>query len=74
LDAGLSVPDDVAIVGFDDIPEATIVRPRLTTVRKNVELLGKAAIDLLLERIGSEHLLPSRQHVVEYELVYRESA
>jgi LacI family transcriptional regulator len=74
LDAGLSVPEDVAIVGFDDIPEATIVRPRLTTVRKNIELLGRAAIDLLLERIDAEHLLPSRQHAIDYELVYRGSA
>jgi DNA-binding LacI/PurR family transcriptional regulator len=74
LDAGLSVPEDVAIVGFDDIPESTIVRPRLTTVRKSIELLGKAAIDLLLERIDCEHVLPARKCTVEFELVCRESA
>jgi len=74
LDAGLSVPEDVAVMGFDDAPEATILRPRLTTVRKNIELLGKTAIDLLLERIDCEHLLPARQVAVEFELVLRESA
>jgi DNA-binding LacI/PurR family transcriptional regulator len=73
-DLGLSVPRDVAVAGFDDIPEATIVRPRLTTIRKNVELLGQTAVDLLLERLGSEELLPSRQRAIDYEIVYRESA
>lgn len=72
-DMGLCVPKDVAVVGFDDIPEATIVRPRLTTVRKNVELLGQTAVDLLLERLGSENLLPSRQRVIDYQIVHRES-
>jgi DNA-binding LacI/PurR family transcriptional regulator len=74
IDSGLSVPDDVAIVGFDNIPEATIVRPRLTTVDKDVSLLGATAVHMLVERIASESSLPSRQKVLGYRLVYRESA
>jgi DNA-binding LacI/PurR family transcriptional regulator len=74
VDSGLSVPDDVAIVGFDDLPEATIVRPRLTTVRKDVDLLATAAVQMMIQRRNSEELLPSRQKVLDHELIVRESA
>jgi DNA-binding LacI/PurR family transcriptional regulator len=74
VDAGLCVPQDVAVAGFDDIPEASIVRPRLTTIHKDVQLLGKLAAQMLIERINSEELLPARQRVIEYELIRRESA
>jgi DNA-binding LacI/PurR family transcriptional regulator len=74
VDSGLSVPQDVAIIGFDNIPEATIVRPRLTTIHKDVNLLGATAVQMLIERINSENSLPSRQKVLGYEILYRESA
>lgn len=74
IDSGLSVPDDVAIVGFDDIPEATIVRPSLTTVHKDIDLLGATAVQMLIERMNSEELLPSRQKTLDCEIIYRESA
>ena len=73
LDAGLSVPEDVAIVGFDDTPEATMVRPRLTTVRKDTNLLGTTAVQMLVERINGEQPMPGRQKVLDYDIVYRES-
>lgn len=74
IDSGLSVPDDVAVVGFDNNPEAIIVRPRLTTVHKDLSLLGATAVQMLIERINSKDLLPSRQKILGYEIVYRESA
>ena len=74
VDSGLSVPDDVAIVGFDDIPEATIVRPTLTTVHKDIDSLGAAAVRMLVERINSQEQLPSRKEVLDYEIMYRESS
>jgi LacI family transcriptional regulator len=74
VDSGLSVPDDVAIVGFDDLPEATIVRPRLTTIRKDINLLATSAVQMMTERRNSEELLPSRQKVLDHELIVRESA
>lgn len=74
VDAGLSVPDDIAIVGFDNIPEATIVRPKLTTVHKDVNELGAAAAKMLIERINCGEPLPARQKMLDYEIIFRESA
>ncbi|UTT63768.1 LacI family DNA-binding transcriptional regulator [Microcella humidisoli] len=47
-EAGLRVPDDVSIVGFDDLPDASHFAPPLTTVRQDFTELGRAAVDLLL--------------------------
>jgi DNA-binding LacI/PurR family transcriptional regulator len=74
VDAGRSVPEDVAIVGFDNIPEATIVRPRLTTVHKDVNLLAAAGVEMLMERINCDEVLPARRKILPYEIIYRESA
>lgn len=49
--SGLSVPDDLSIVGFDDIPFATIVDPQLTTVHMPQEELARATVQLLLDRM-----------------------
>lgn len=74
IDSGLSVPDDVAIMGFDDTPLATRVRPMLTTIRKDAGLLGTIAVQMLVERINSDQLLPSRQKAIDHELILRGSA
>lgn len=54
--AGVSVPEQVSVVGFDDIREATLVRPALTTVRSPLVSLGSAAVNHLLKT----HTLPVR--------------
>lgn len=76
--AGLRVPDDIALVGFDDIPQARTVEPPLTTVRQPMEQLGHTAVSMLidiLESLSADHhrqLAP--QHVLlPTELVVRES-
>ena len=74
LDAGLSVPGDLAIVGFDDTPEATTVRPRLTTIHKDTEWLGTTAVQMVVERIASQDPIPSRRKVLDLEIMVRESA
>lgn len=58
--AGLDVPDDVSVVGFDDLPEAPYFTPPLTTVRQDFAELGRRGVQLLLARLGGEerHLDP----------------
>lgn len=52
--AGLRVPDDIALVGFDDVPLASVVEPPLTTVRQPIERLGYLATTLLLDRLNTD--------------------
>jgi LacI family transcriptional regulator len=46
---GLRVPEDISILGFDDIPQAELVRPALTTVRQPLEQMGQVATQMLLD-------------------------
>jgi LacI family transcriptional regulator len=48
---GLRVPEDVSILGFDDIPQAELVHPALTTVRQPLEQMGRVATQMLLDRL-----------------------
>jgi Transcriptional regulators len=69
--AGRSVPSDVSVVGFDDIPEAAFFAPPLTTVRQDFAELGRRCVRMLLAEIdGSE---PAVDAAVEPRLVVRES-
>lgn len=52
-EAGRSVPEQVSLVGFDDVPEAPFFRPPLTTVRQDFAALGTASLELLLEQIAT---------------------
>ncbi|GAB4562965.1 MAG: substrate-binding domain-containing protein [Anaerolineae bacterium] len=70
---GRRVPEDLAVVGFDDIPLAELVTPPLTTCRVPRYELGVQAMDLLLRRINGEPI-PSPQIVLQPELVIRRSA
>jgi DNA-binding LacI/PurR family transcriptional regulator len=67
------VPDDVAIVGFDDIPEAHWVRPRLTTVAQYPAEMGRKLAMALFDRIGGEDR-ERRVFQVPCRLIERESA
>ena len=53
-DRGRSVPGDVSVVGFDDVPEAEHLSPPLTTVRQDFEQIGRDLLDSLLRRIAGE--------------------
>jgi DNA-binding LacI/PurR family transcriptional regulator len=70
---GRRVPDEVAVVGFDDSSVALACRPRLTTVRQPVEDMGAAMATLLLAQVEHPEELPSAV-VFEPRLVVRDSA
>lgn len=74
VDAGLAVPDELAIVGYGDIPSARLVRPRLSTVRWETRDVAVAAVSMLTERIESDQPLPARHRTVDYALIARESS
>jgi LacI family transcriptional regulator len=73
-DAGLRVPDDVAIAGFDDIPAAKYVSPSLTTIAQRPEQLGRRAAEMLLERLSGAAPDHGRCEEMPYELIVRGSA
>jgi DNA-binding LacI/PurR family transcriptional regulator len=57
-EAGLDVPGDVSVVGFDDLPEAPYFIPPLTTVRQDFAELGRRGVQLVLARLSGENLHP----------------
>jgi LacI family transcriptional regulator len=71
--AGVRVPDDVAIVGYDDIDFAASAAIPITSVRQPREAMGAVAADLLLEVIGNPDAAQIRHVVLEPELVVRRS-
>lgn len=73
LGRGLSVPDDIAIVGFDGLRVGGQTRPRLTTVRQPLGQMGQLAIEMLMARINNPDLPPA-QKIMPTELLLRESA
>jgi DNA-binding LacI/PurR family transcriptional regulator len=69
-EAGLRVPDDISIVGFDDIPEAGYLNPALTTIRQDFQAIGRRAIDLVTATLdGSTIDVP----LLPPELIIRDS-
>jgi DNA-binding LacI/PurR family transcriptional regulator/anti-anti-sigma regulatory factor len=60
---GIRIPDDVAIVGFDDIPEAQITNPPLSTVRQRIDELGATAARLLLSQIAGQSVEPKTYYI-----------
>jgi LacI family transcriptional regulator len=57
---GLSIPRDISVIGFDDIPQAANVHPRLTTVRQPLEHMGRVATTMLLELINNPDRPPEK--------------
>lgn len=68
---GRRVPDDIALVGCDDIPLASLISPALTTLWVDKEQLGAKAIQLLLDRI---HGRQQEEILIEQQLMIRDSA
>ncbi|HAL61047.1 MAG TPA: LacI family transcriptional regulator [Chloroflexi bacterium] len=73
--AGWQVPQDIALVSFDDIPIASAIEPALTTVRQPIERMGSIAVEVLLSLVESspEEEAPVHRIVLPTELVVRAS-
>jgi LacI family transcriptional regulator len=71
--AGLNVPNDVIIVGYDDIEISAYINPPLTTVRQEAECLGKVAAELIINNLGNG-LTTSQSITLTPKLVKRQSA
>ena len=72
-EAGVRVPEDVAVVGFDDIPIAEYVSPPLTTVRVSVAALGARAVERLFDSLDSNNGNEHKSEVLPTELTIRRS-
>lgn len=74
-DSGIKIPDEIALIGFSNNPNTTLIRPRLTTVSQPAFEMGKVAATLLLKKLGSSSIMSSAETVVlKTELLIRESA
>lgn len=71
--AGIHIPEQLAIVGFDDIPEATIISPTLTTVSRDLPQIGQLLADILFERVDGIVTGPGRFFQSEWALTVRDS-
>jgi LacI family transcriptional regulator len=71
--AGLRVPDDIALAGFDDIPAARLVSPALTTMAQSEHAIGRRAATMILERLDGLVQGAGRCEEVPYKLIVRES-
>lgn len=71
-EAGLSIPDDISIVGLNDLPSAKYMIPSLTTIRIPSEYLGSAAVDLLLENLNGSREY-NKKVIIPTEFKIRES-
>jgi DNA-binding LacI/PurR family transcriptional regulator len=73
LEAGRRVPDDVAVVGFDDSPIALTSRPSLSSVRQSLDVMGRELVRLLLQQVGGQESV-TRKVVLSAELIVRRSS
>jgi LacI family transcriptional regulator len=71
-EAGLSVPGEVAFVGFDDLPLATLSNPQLSTIRQPIVQFGSKAVEILIDLIENG-IQPPRRVIMPTELIIRRS-
>ena len=70
---GYNVPDDVSVMGFDDIPENVIVHPKLTMIARDLQTIGRQVAEILFERIDGRVVGPGRFFQSEWKVMERES-
>jgi len=73
-EVNLLIPEDIALIGIDDIPAAKLVHPSLTTINQMQENIGRRAAEMLFERINGSAPDRPRLEEMPFELIVRESA
>ncbi len=73
-EAGLKVPEDIAVISFDDIPAASRYQPPLTTVRQPIHQMGAIAAQTLIDQLESDDTTTPRRIILPTELVIRDTA
>ena len=74
MEEGVKIPEDISLVGYDDIEFSAYTKVPLTTVRIPKRELGREAVQLLLKRLGSGACFKARAKKLPVELVVRKSA
>lgn len=69
---GMQVPDELAVIGFDDQPLAEMLAPELTTIKQPVSEIGYTAMDLIIKRLEGK-ATENKIHTLPFQLVIRES-
>lgn len=72
--ARLNIPDDIAVMGFDDIPSARLIHPTLSSVAQQQRRMGQRAAEMLFERLSGNAPPTGRSEEIPYQLIFRESA
>jgi DNA-binding LacI/PurR family transcriptional regulator len=72
-DLHVNVPEDISVVGFDDLPESMLVRPFLTVARQPAYEMGRSATELLLKRISGDLSEDCQEINFRAEIIERES-
>ena len=72
-EAGLKVPEDISIVGFDDIPKAGFIDPPLTTIRQPMRAMGRKGVEILIDQIVQKNQKAVRIEL-ETDLIVRNSS
>ncbi len=73
-EAGLKVPDDIALVSFDDIPASARYQPPLTTIRQPIHQMGSIAAQTLIDQLESDDTVAPRRIILPIKLVIRETS
>ncbi len=73
-DSGKNVPDDIAVVGFDDLPVTMVVNPFLTVAAQPAYEMGKKATELLVDRLSGKSAEGNREIILSTEIIKRQSS
>ena len=71
-DAGLKIPEDIALIGFDNIPTASEMSPPITTINQDIPKMGEVAVNMLIELINEKNK-EIENIILPAELIIRES-